>query len=52
MDCNSISRCITTITDDTIVIDDSKFIFKPLPVIGEEYEEVDLEKGMLVCSSK
>lgn len=49
MDYNNITGCITTIDDDTIRIDDSKYPITPLPVVGEEYLDEGL--GILVCST-
>ena len=50
MDYNKITGCITTITDDTIKIDDSMFPIFPLPVVGEEFCGTEL--GTLICSSE
>lgn len=45
---NDVCACITTINDDSIKIDDSKFPMFPLPVIGEEF--CDTELGTLICA--
>lgn len=50
MDYNKIIGCITTVDDDSIKIDDSKFPIIPLPVIGEEFSGTEL--GTLVCSTE
>lgn len=47
---NIISGCITTINDDSIIIDDSKFPILDLPIIGEEFDSMEL--GVLICSSE
>ena len=49
MDYNNISGCITTIKDDTVIIDDSKFPILPLPLEGDKF--CDMELGTLICSS-
>lgn len=48
MDYNKFIGCITTIEDDSIRIDDSKFPITPLPVVGEEFCGTEL--GTLVCA--
>ena len=40
------------ITANTIKIDDSKFPFLPATIEGDEWEETDLENGVLICLSK
>lgn len=50
MDYNNISGCITTIENDSIKIDDSKFPIFALPLDGEEYNDTGL--GVLVCATE
>lgn len=47
---NQIIGCITSVNDDSISIDDSKFLLNPLPIIGEEFDETELKT--LVCSTE
>ena len=50
MDFNNLIGCITTITNDNIVIDDSKFPIFDIQLDGDEF--VDTELKTMVCASK
>ena len=47
---NELDACVTVTSADLIEIDDSKFQFIPLPLIGEEIDDDELQT--LICTNK